>query len=189
MGPTQSTTGSISNLNGNTWGGMTSVESWEEYTNLIRRRKVRNGLMTTAFRKGLPLRTSTKISDFLTPPPCPQIQATSHTKVANYVLLKVPPGQCGRPKWNPPQLQNNWGTLRQSTRDTLMHSITILEFDISYFGRVERFRERGFLILRLLTRIVRNIGTFLAYVLDEEIGWTESAWVDAWSTTESIRVY
>ena len=35
--------------------------------------------------RGLPLMTSAKISDFLTPPsPCPQINATSLTKVAYY---------------------------------------------------------------------------------------------------------
>ena len=37
---------------------------------------------------GLPLMMSAKISDFLTPsPPCPQINATSLTKVAFYVCF------------------------------------------------------------------------------------------------------
>ena len=37
-------------------------------------------------QRGLPLRTSAKISDFLIPsPPCPQIHATFLTKVAYYV--------------------------------------------------------------------------------------------------------
>ena len=37
--------------------------------------------------RGLPLRPSAKLFDFLPPPPCPQIHATSLTKVAYYVCF------------------------------------------------------------------------------------------------------
>ena len=56
--------------------------------------------------RGLPLMTSAKFLDFLTPsPPCPQIHATSLTELPYFVCFSTnppsPPWR-GRHKWKPP---------------------------------------------------------------------------------------